>query len=103
MVLLTRRKFRSFSIFYDAACAWNEMFTFISNNGLYDDGKKMTKNDSVDHISENDRTHVIMGWLVATLMWPILNQKGTENIANFYFSHYSLLKDFDILTNFDDF
>ena len=23
---------------------------------LYDDGKKMTKSDSVDHISENDHT-----------------------------------------------
>ena len=70
------------------------MFTFISNNGLYDDVKKMTKNDSVDHISENDRTRVIMGWLAATLVRPILNQKGTENIDNFRLlaSMFSLLK-----------
>ena len=73
------------------------MFTLISNNGLYDDVKKMTKNDSVDHISENDRTRVIMGWLAATattLVRPILNQKGTENIDNFRLlaSMFSLLK-----------
>ena len=82
------------------------MFTFISNNGLYDDGKKMTKNDSADHISENDgTTRVIMGWLAATPLWPILNQIGTENIGNF--NLYSLFKKrckhFDIFDQFSRF
>ena len=87
------------------------MFTFISNNGLYDDVKKMTKNDSVDHISENDRTRVIMGWLVATAtpLRPILNQKLTENIGNFrllasmFFSFKKRCQDFGIWIIYYDF
>ena len=51
---------------------------------LYDDGKKMTKSESVDHISENDHTqdpcdYGLVGGYALPALHSILNQIGAEN------------------------
>ena len=61
---------------------------------LYDDGKKMTKSESVDHISENDHTqdpcdYGLVGGYALPALHSILNQIGTENIHWEYQSLYS--------------
>ena len=66
---------------------WNEISYTHSFQimDLYDDGKKMTKSESVDHISENDHTqdpcdYGLVGGYALPALHSILNQKGTENI-----------------------
>ena len=80
---------------------WNEISYTHSFQimDLYDDGKKMTKSESVDHISENDHTqdpcdYGLVGGYALPALHSILNQKGTENIDNFRLlaSMFSLLK-----------
>ena len=61
---------------------------------LYDDGEKMTKSDSVDHISENDHTqdpcdYGLVGGYALPALHSILNQIGTENTHWEYKSLYS--------------
>ena len=61
---------------------------------LYDDGKKMTKSESVDHISENDHTqdpcdYGLVGGYALPALHSILNQIGTENTHWEYQSLYS--------------
>ena len=69
---------------------WNEISYTHSFQimDLYDDGKKMTKSESVDHISENDHTqdpcdYGLVGGYALPALHSILNQKGTENIGHF--------------------
>ena len=75
---------------------WNEISYTHSFQimDLYDDGKKMTKSESVDHISENDHTQApcdygLVGGYALPALHSILNQKGTENIHWEYQSLYS--------------
>ena len=76
---------------------WNEIsytHSFQIMDLYEDDGKKMTKSDSVDHISENDHTqdpcdYGLVGGYALPALHSILNQKGTENIHWEYQSLYS--------------
>ena len=75
---------------------WNEISYTDSFQimDLYDDGKKMTKSESVDHISENDHTqdpcdYGLVGGYALPALHSILNQIGTENTHWEYQSLYS--------------